>query len=1074
MRARLVVLLLLCLGAGALSAISVDAGAQTAATATAGSSVEVHPPVVPQVVFGSDAPDPGAGDVAPSPKQVDPSVVEPGPPGDPIAQLSADGDGGFRIESLVTLSPPLIAWDGQGGGRPNDTNGDVGPNHFVQAVNGGFQVFDKFGTSVAGPAQISSLWNDGVRDEACEFERGDPIVLYDNLADRWLISQFQPKPTETGGAFSEFICVAISQTPDPRPSQGYFLYAFDVVNGEFPDYFKIGAWTDGYYMSANTNNITVRVFDRLNMLNGNPAGMITFPDVANTGYTGFDVLMPSDIDGLTAPPSGSGYFYRPFDGADANRIDFYSADVDWGNPPASTLTQSNIPLAPYDHALCGFGSFGCAPQPGTSAVLDPVNEVGMFRFPYRNYGDREVLAGNFTVDVDGGDSHGIRWFVLQRTGGAWSVADQGTYAPQPPGAPAFVHRFMGSVAMDSHGNLGIGYTATSASGVFPSARYAGRAAGDPPGTLTATEQVMRPGVASIPADGAVPPNQNDTRWGDYYALTVDPVDDCTFWYTGDYGAAGGVRQSVIGSFRFSDCGTDLRITKSASPTQPHAGEDVTYTVTVFNEGAVDATNVEVIDDLPDEVTYLADTDSCTGTDPLTCSLGDIPAGGSVSFQVNTRLDADLGGTLTITNVASVSADQGEVDPADNTITYTQFVNTDSADLSIVKTGAASAVAGEPYSYSLTVHNAGPSTAVGVEVTDTLPADFLLSGASPSVGSCGAGPVVTCNLGNMTPGATETITINGDVDPGATNPLANTASVASQTFDQDNTNNVDSTVTPVTTEADLAVVKTGPTTVLAGMSFTDTVLVTNEGPSVARNVVLTDTMPPGTSLVSAVDANGVGVCAELVPGVLTCDLGDLDPSESTSVFVTLAVPPSTADGTVLTNDASAVSDTPDPDPGDNSDNVSTTVHTSAELWIEKSGTASAGNPSGALVYRITVHNRPGFSNDATPTSGSGGPSDAVDVEVTDTLPLTPKKMTVQFLSPGCSYSAATHRVICTTALLPYGTDVTFEIQVQIKGSVGTITNRARITDSGTPDPVTGNNDDTVNNVIQGSTGKGSKP
>ncbi len=178
--------------------------------------------------------------------------------------------------------------------------------------------------------------------------------------------------------------------------------------------------------------------------------------------------------------------------------------------------------------------------------------------------------------------------------------------------------------------------------------------------------------------------------------------------------------------------------------------------------------------------------------------------------------------------------------------------------------------------------------------------------------------------------------------------------------------------------------------------------------------------------------------------------------------------------MLTNEASAASDTPDPDLDNNTDDASTTVHTRAELWIEKSGTVPRRNPSGALVYRITVHNRLGFSSDATPTSGVGGPSDAVNVETTDSLPLTAKKMTVQFPSPGCSYSPTTHRVICTTALLSYGTDATFEIQVQIKGSVGTITNRARITSSGTPDPIAGNNEDTVNNVVQGNTGKGPKP
>jgi hypothetical protein len=177
-----------------------------------------------------------------------------------------------------------------------------------------------------------------------------------------------------------------------------------------------------------------------------------------------------------------------------------------------------------------------------------------------------------------------------------------------------------------------------------------------------------------------------------------------------------------------------------------------------------------------------------------------------------------------------------------------------------------------------------------------------------------------------------------------------------------------------------------------------------------------------------------------------------------------------DGTVLHDTAVAHSPT---DPTDATAFADTTVIARADLWMEKTGTAVAGNPAGALIYRLIVHNHPGSAPDDTPTSGAGGPSDALNVVVSDPLPLTNRKLKVQFLSPGCTYSLASHTVTCSTPVVPFGTSVVFTFQVQIQGSNGTITNRATVTSS-TPDPVAGNNSDTVNNVVQGGTGKGKKP
>ncbi|HXU06684.1 MAG TPA: hypothetical protein VN903_37265, partial [Polyangia bacterium] len=257
----------------------------------------------------------------------------------------------------------------------------------------------------------------------------------------------------------------------------------------------------------------------------------------------------------------------------------------------------------------------------------------------------------------------------------------------------------------------------------------------------------------------------------------------------------------------------------------------------------------------------------------------------------------------------------------------------------------------------------------------------------------------------------------------------------------------------------------------------TITVHNNGPSTATNVIVTDNLPAHTSFVSGVDGSNNVVCTQVIAGVIKCNLGSIDPGQEKTIFITLHILSNTPDGTDVTNCATADANNSDPSiPG--CDTIS--VSALADLWIDKQGMAPAGNPSGALVYFITVHNTSGFVADDTPTSGSGGPSDAQNVHVVDQLPLTSKSIVVQFLSPSCSYNKALNQVTCNTATLPFGTNVTYQIQIQIKGSKGTLPNTACVT-STTPDPAdtpscqTGsNNFDTVNNVVQGSTGKPKRP
>ena len=352
------------------------------------------------------------------------------------------------------------------------------------------------------------------------------MPAYDELANRWLLSQF---------ATPNHLCFAISQTANPLGS--YHLYTFNV--GSFPDYFKVGVWPNGYYVSANESTYTAYAFNRTKMLAGNP----TAEFVKFTGQTNF--LLPADVDGSTAPPAGGGLFYtfkdNSFHGG-ADRIELFRLTPDFATPANSTFTLvKTFPIAPYTYTVCGFFILNCVPQQGTTQRVDAVSEWPMHRFAYRRFANRQSLVGNFAVDV-GNDRAGIRWFELRNSGtavGGWSLFQEGTHAPADG-----VHRFMGSIAMDEDGNIALGYSASSSS-LFPAIRYATRQRTDPLGTLE-PERTLRPGNGS---------QTGSNRWGDYSAMSVDPVTDCQFWYTNEYYSPSSATnwKTAIGAFTMPGC-----------------------------------------------------------------------------------------------------------------------------------------------------------------------------------------------------------------------------------------------------------------------------------------------------------------------------------------------------------------------------------------------------------------------------------------------------------------------------------------------------------------------------------------
>ncbi len=422
---------------------------------------------------------------------------------------------------------------------PPDTQGDVGGNHYVQVVNSNFAVYSKTGTLLLGPAALHTIWS-GIPAPWNGTDDGDPIVLYDQAADRWMISQFS-LPT---GNYAELI--AISQTNDPTGPWYQYVFQFGT---KMPDYPKFGVWPDGYYMSINqfANGSTwagvgACAFDRTKMLAGDPtAGMVYF----DLGVSGAPwSMLPSDWDGTTTPlPNEPNYWTYNDDWSSPSQdlLQIWQFHVDWTVPANSTFASSlSLPVAPYKSNICTATRDRCIPQPGTTVKLESLADRLMQRLQYRNFGTHQSMVTNHTVDVDNTGHAGIRWYELRKSGGAWFVYQQGTYAPDAK------HRWMASVAMNGQGDIALGYSVSDAYSEYPGIRYTGRKNSDPLNQMTIPEQTVITGSGSQTGSAA--------RWGDYSMMSVDPADDKTFWYTQQYvQVTGPVNwRTRIASFQFLD------------------------------------------------------------------------------------------------------------------------------------------------------------------------------------------------------------------------------------------------------------------------------------------------------------------------------------------------------------------------------------------------------------------------------------------------------------------------------------------------------------------------------------------
>lgn len=635
------------------------------------------------------------------------------------------------LQTTAVTAPTVgnvTSFDGVGQGAfgfspnaaPPDTNGAVGATQYVQWVNESFAVFSKAGVLLAGPTAGNTLFQAlGATHPCAVHNDGDPIAQYDKAANRWVLTQFSVTSGATQGFWQ---CVAVSQTSDATGA--YNLYAFNYGTVQFNDYPKLGVWNNSYLVTYNIFNngntfagSKLCAMDRASMIAGVAATQICF-QLSNA----FGGVLPSDIDGTTAPPAGSPAYFLNFG---TNSLNLWQlSNINFSTGTATLTGPTNLPVAAFA-AACNGGT--CVPQVGTNQKLDSLADRLMYRLAYRNFGDHEALVVNHSVTV--GTSVGVRWYEIRSPGATPTVFQQGTFAPDA------TFRWMGSAAMDHVGNIAVGYSVSSTA-INPGIRFTGRAPADPLGTL-GTELTIQDGTGSQLA--------NLNRWGDYSSISVDPVDDCTFWYTTEYLKASGTFNwsTRIANFKFAGCtlAPDFALTATPASQSVVAGNGTSYSATVTPSGGYSGT--------------------------VTFSVSGLPAGATGTFTP-ASVTASGSSTLAITTTNAVAAGTYPltISGSDGTLTHSASVSLVVSapvvgDFAVSATPASQTVqAGNGTSYTTTITPSGGFTGTVNLSASGLPAGASASFAPASITGGSGSSTLTVSTTAATAAGTYTLTITG--------------------------------------------------------------------------------------------------------------------------------------------------------------------------------------------------------------------------------------------------------------------------------------------------------------------------
>ena len=645
-----------------------------------------------------------------------------------------------------------------GTGTPPDTNGEIGPDHYIQAVNSAYGIYSKAGALLASFTD-NQLWT-GDASSCSTLGRGDAVVVYDALADRWILSNFAF--LSSGGISSPpyVQCIAVSKTPDPVAG-GWWLYPIRMDDAAHPwlnDYSKFGIWSDCLYMSANgySSSGSSGVFQGTMFASFSRADM--YAGAALTSSIGYIAnastpfsLLPAHLGGQSGGllPSGrANFFVSESQTGFSYEVRKFTAGPNCG---AGGTLGSAVTVS---HATYTDPGSTVVPQPGTATLLDTQGDRVMQKVQYRRVGSQESLWVAHTFRTSSTGPTGIQWAQINITGGgvATTPLQQQNYAPADT-----LYRFMPSLAVDRQGNMALGYSSSGATAPnYPSIAYSGRLVGDAANTLPQTETQLINGGGSqtgICGSGAC------GRWGDYSSMSVDPLDDCTFWMTNEYYPGPPDPNTVawhtrIGSFKFPACtaanrSADLAITKTDGVTSVTPGSPVTYTLVVSNNGPFAVNGATVSDTVPPEITGV--TWSCVASAGNSCpasGVGDIATsavylmtGGTATFTVQGTLS--IGATGPLSNVATVAVPAGFSDPVASNNSATDTDNLLPPNIAKVFNPTALLV-GQSGLLFITVTNPNAAFALsGIAFSDPLPAGVSVPNA-------------------VGPGCSGTLTINANV------------------------------------------------------------------------------------------------------------------------------------------------------------------------------------------------------------------------------------------------------------------------------------------------------------------------
>jgi hypothetical protein len=646
------------------------------------------------------------------------------------------------------LAPVVsLGFDGLGIGAPGfvitdfqpDANGAVGATQYVQWVNRAFAVYDKVGNLLTGPTSGNALWA-ALGDDCANNNDGQPIVMYDRLAARWVFSQVSVANNPS------LECIAVSTTNDATGT--FNLYSFSDP-GVIIDQPKLGVWSDAYYAAYNTYDpasltflgANICAYDSLSMQNGLPATQVCLlqSDLSITS------VLPADFDGNLPPASGEPAYLMSLGG---NGLHLFQFHVDFSTPGNSTLGSTVVPVSPF-FGMCN-GS-ACVPEPsGTS--LESLGDRLMYRVAYRNFGTYEVLVANHSVAI-GSSEGGIRWYEIRNPSGtpATVVAQQSTFAPDSS------FRWMGSIAMDQSSDIALGYSLSSSS-IAPSIAFTGRTTADTPNT-------MEPETVII--NGAGSQTGFQSSWGRYTAMQIDPNDDCTFWYTNEYLKSDGNANwsTRIANFKFPNCGGAQDFSLSISPAsltinQSEAGTaaitmspinnfsgPVTFSasglpagVTAgFSPGSGNTTNLQLAASTgaatgTSTITITGTSGALTHTTTITLTVNPAPPDFSLAVSPSS-VSVNQGGTASSTvGFSPINGFNGSVTftasglPAGVSATFTP--PTTNASSNLVFTATSTATTG-PATVTITGTSGALTHTININLTVNVPApDFSLS-ASPS-------------------------------------------------------------------------------------------------------------------------------------------------------------------------------------------------------------------------------------------------------------------------------------------------------------------------------------------------------